>query len=111
MVVPVDPHCAQSMTPEEMAALDKISKKLFDGLKFQRELFLVGHMKLNFVEQTYVVVNAAAALIADCDCSQEAANKSPFDIPTSISASVEILQHHYMKRQNELYDRFGRFVH
>lgn len=111
MVTPIECPIPQSMTPQQMAALDKLSKQMFTHLRDTRSSFLAAHPKLNFVESTYVVVDAAAALIADWHCSQEAAEKSPFDIPTAIMTSVEILQHNYMQKQRELYDRFGRFVH
>jgi hypothetical protein len=101
----------EGMTPQQMVALDKLSKQLFVGLQSYRDAFLKSYPKLNFVEKTYVVVDSSSALIADWSCSQEAANSSPFDIPTSVASSVEILYHNYMQKQKELHDRFGRFVH
>lgn len=111
MVTPIECPIPQSMTPQQMAALDKLSKKMFACLQDARDAFLEANPKLNFVERTYVVVDSASALIADWHCSQQAAEESPFDIPTAIMTSVEILQHNYMQKQRELYDRFGRFVH
>jgi hypothetical protein len=98
------------MTPENLKIINGLSRKLQKNLLATRDEFLKEHAKLDYETRTYVALDACAAIMAEWSCSTEAAHNSTMDIPSSIGASVELLQYNFMQKQKELYDHFGRYV-
>lgn len=110
-VAPIEVRASQGMTPEHALALEKLSAELHRRMSLVRHEFLGQQEGLSYEDETYVALDAAAALMASWVCSSEHVQKCGMDLPSGIMSSVELVQHNFMQRQQDLYSKIGRYTH
>jgi hypothetical protein len=111
MVAPTVQPASHRTPPADADMLDDLSQALQERLRLVRDAFIGEHAELKFDYKSYVILDACAGVMAEWSCSEGAAQHSPWDVPTSISISVELLQYNFTQQQKELFARFGRWVH
>lgn len=111
MVAPSEVTLAERMEDDQLDRLLDISRGLQERMTIIRKDVLKEHPKLSHGEQTYIVLDACAGLMADWGCSMDVVNSSGMDIVSVIECAAQMLQHNFSEKQKPLYDKIGRFTH
>ena len=99
------------ISAETMAYLEDVSQDLVAKFTLAQEEFLKQYPNMRYSEQTFVLTNAATALLATWGCSEKALENTTLDMGAALMVSVSCLQHNFSEKQKELFGRIGNHIH